>query len=163
MPSLISSLKRATFWVFARTCFTLYRWFPVFGSLRASLAVIPLDGKILIIHRADGRGLSLPGGISNRNEPEEATVRREVFEETGLTVTHAEFRLRYHSDADVPCDISVFAAEVSGEVKDSWEGSPRWMLPKEIEPRLVESQRPVLELIKKIVEAEADKTGSGAD
>jgi 8-oxo-dGTP pyrophosphatase MutT (NUDIX family) len=154
---LVSSLKRSAFWIISRTCFTLYRWFPVFGSLRAALAVIPRDGKILIIHRADGRGFSLPGGISTRREPEETTLRREVLEETGLSVTRAELRLRYHSDADVPADISVFEAQVSGEVKDSWEGSPRWMVPGEIEPRLVESQRPVLELMRKIAGKDTDK------
>jgi len=137
------------FWIVARTCFTLYRWFPLFGSLRASIAIIHRDGKFLVIQRNDGRGVSLPGGIANRGEPEEKTMRREVSEETGLEVTRAEVVLRYHSTADIPCDISVFEAEASGEVKDSWEGSPRWMTVKEIEPRLLKSQRPVLELLAK--------------
>ena len=159
MSPLVSSLKRATFWIVARTCFALYRWFPVFGSLRASIAIIPREGKILIIHRADGRGLSLPGGIARRNEPEEAALHREVLEETGLTITHAEFRLRYHSAADVPCHISVYEAKATGEARDSWEGSPSWMVPKEIEPRLVKSQRPLLELMKKIAETDANTPG----
>src|SRR5258708_3311878 len=54
------------FWIVARTCFTLYRWFPLFGKLRASIAVIHRDGKFLAIQRNDGRGISLPGGISQR-------------------------------------------------------------------------------------------------
>ena len=154
-------MKRAGFFIVARTCFVLYRWFPLFGSLRASIAIIDRDGKILIIQRSDGRGLSLPGGIARRKEPEEMTLRREVREETGLEVTEAEFRLRYHSTADVPAYISVFVVKACGEVKDSWEGSPRWMTPKEIEPRLMESQRPVLELLKKIAENDADKLANG--
>ena len=157
MSSSVASLKRATFWVIARTCFTLYSWFPLFGSLRASIAIIQSDGRFLVIQRSDGRGLSFPGGIAGRRETEEAAMRREVREETGLEVAEAEFRLRYHSTADVPADISVFAVKASGEVKESWEGSPRWMPLKEIGPRLLESQRPVLELLEKM----ADGTATG--
>src|SRR5271169_3926578 len=129
----------------ARTCFTLYRWFPLFGTLRASIGIIRLDDKILIIHRNDGRGLSLPGGISKRRETEEETLVREIREETGLSVTGKELKLHYYSDADVPCNISVFEVEASGELKNSWEGSPQWTTVAEIEPRLLPSQRPVLD------------------
>jgi 8-oxo-dGTP pyrophosphatase MutT (NUDIX family) len=152
---LLDAFKRRLFWIIARTCITLYGWFPVFGSLRAGLALIHVDGRFLMIERNDGRGVSLPGGISSRGEPEDATVRREVNEETGLSVTGAEFRLRYHSRAEVPANISVFEVQVNGEMKDSWEGSPRWMTIKELEPRLLESQRPVLELMEKMVGTEA--------
>jgi 8-oxo-dGTP pyrophosphatase MutT (NUDIX family) len=150
LPTLFANAKRRLFWIVARTCFTLYRWFPLFGALRASIGIIHRGQKILVIQRNDGRGLSLPGGLSSRREAEETTLRREVLEETGLTVTGLELRMRYPSRADVPCTISVFEFEASGELKDSWEGSPRWMTPAELEPRLLESQRPVLELLRKI-------------
>lgn len=133
----------------ARTCITLYGWFPLFGTLRASLGVIRRDDKFLIIHRNDGRGLSLPGGISKRREAEEETLRREVLEETGLSVSGMELKLKFFSDADVPCNVSVFEVQASGEVKNSWEGSPQWNTVAEIEPRLIRSQWPVLELMKK--------------
>ena len=58
--------------------------------------------------------------------------------------------MEYFSDADVPCDISVFKVQASGELKNSWEGSPQWMTVDELEPRLLESQRPVLEWIRKM-------------
>ncbi len=150
MASLLANVKRRAFWVFARTCFALYRWFPVFGSLRASIGIIHRGEKILVILRNDGRGLSLPGGLSARNEAEEKTLRREVLEETGLSVGGLELRMRYHSTADVPCNISVFEVEASGELTDSWEGSPRWMTPAELESQLLESQRPAIELLRKI-------------
>jgi len=51
----------------------------------------------------------------------------------------------------VPCNISVFRAEATGELKESWEGTPRWITMEDLEPRLIKSQRPVLELMKKIV------------
>jgi 8-oxo-dGTP pyrophosphatase MutT (NUDIX family) len=148
--NMFENLKRRVFWIVARTCFTLYRWFPLFGTLRASIGIIRRGQTFLVILRNDGRGLSLPGGIANRKEAEEQTLRREVHEETGLSVTGQELRLRYKSTADVPCTISVFEAEVSGELRDSWEGSPRWMTVPELEPRLMASQRPVLELLYKI-------------
>jgi len=150
LPTLLQSLKRGLFWIVARSCFALYRLFPLFGSLRASVGIIRRGQTFLVIQRNDGRGFSLPGGISGRNEAETQTLRREVLEETGLTVTGEELKMRYHSTADVPCDISVFEAEASGELKGSWEGSPLWMTLPELEPRLLESQRPVLDLLRKI-------------
>lgn len=150
MSSLPQNLKRQAFWLVARVCFKLYRWFPVFGPLRASVAIIHSGQKFLVILRNDGRGVSLPGGIASRGEPEEATLRREVHEETGLTVSGVEFQMRYFSNADVPCNISVFRAEAVGELKTSWEGSPRWMTVDEIETQILESQRPVLEFMRKV-------------
>src|SRR5437588_1396521 len=138
------------FWIVARTCFTLYRWFPLFGKLRASIAIIQRDGKFLAIHRNDGRGVSLPGGISGLKETAEASLDREMLEETGLSVTGKKLLHEYYSDADVPCNISVFEVQASGELRNSWEGSPQWMTVDELEPRLLESQRPVLEWIRKM-------------
>ena len=138
------------FWMVARTCFTLYRWFPLFGTLRASIAVVRKEEKFLVIVRNDGRGFSLPGGIARRNETEEQTLQREVEEETGLHVSGGELRLRYYSRADVPCTISVFQAQAGGELKNSWEGAPHWMTLDEMEPRLLPSQRPALELLRQL-------------
>ena len=150
MSFLPENLKRRTFWLVAWVCFKLYRWFPVFGTLRASIAIICRDRQILVIRRNDGRGISLPGGIASRGETAEAALRREVREETGLRVSREEFQMRYHSTADIPCDVSVFRAEADGELQDSWEGSPRWMTVDELAPQLMESQQPVLELMRKI-------------
>jgi 8-oxo-dGTP pyrophosphatase MutT (NUDIX family) len=159
LPTLLQNLKRRLFWIVARTCFTLYRWLPLFGSLRASIAIIRRSQSFLVIQRNDGRGLSLPGGISGRNEAEIDTLHREVLEETGLAVTGEELRMRYHSTAEVPCHIAVFEVEASGELKDSWEGSPRWMTISELEPQLMNGQRPVLDLLRNI-SAEAHQDGA---
>lgn len=137
----------------ARTSFALYRWFPLFGTLRASIAIIHRGQQFLVIQRNDGRGLSLPGGLAGWKETEEETLCREVLEETGLRVTGQELRMQYHSTADVPCNISVFEVQATGELKNSWEGSPRWMPMAELEPRMLKSQRPVLELLRKLCAA----------
>jgi 8-oxo-dGTP pyrophosphatase MutT (NUDIX family) len=146
----LEKVKRRLFWVVARMCFALYRRFPLFGSLRASVAIICRNNEILVIQRNDGRGLSLPGGIAKRKEAEEDTLRREVLEETGLTVHSPQLRMRYHSSADVPCDISVFEVQVAGEPRNSWEGTPAWKTAVELESRILKSQRPVLELLRKM-------------
>jgi 8-oxo-dGTP pyrophosphatase MutT (NUDIX family) len=150
---MLEILKRRVFWIVARSCLVLYTWFPIFGSLRASLAVIHRSGRFLVIQRNDGRGVSLPGGIAKRKEAEEGTLHREVLEETGLRVTSHKLRLRFHTTADVPCDVAVFEAQAEGELKSSWEGSPQWMTVAEIKPRILESQRPVLELLSNMVAA----------
>ena len=147
---MLDDLKRRLFFIFARTCFMLYGWFPLFGTLRASLGIIRRDGKFLVIHRNDGRGLCLPGGLSGWREAEEETLRREVQEETGLSVSGNKFLMRYHCTVDFPADISVFEVQATGEVKNSWEGSPRWMTIDELEPDFVESQRRLIEVLRKI-------------
>jgi 8-oxo-dGTP pyrophosphatase MutT (NUDIX family) len=156
---MIETLKRRLFWIVARTCFTLYHWFPLFGLLRASIGIIRQGETFLVIQRNDGRGLSLPGGIAGWKETEEETLRREVLEETGLNVTSQELRMRYESRTDVPCTISVFEVEASGELKNSWEGAPRWITVAELDRYLLRSQRPVIELLTKI-SAQAHQEGS---
>lgn len=138
------------FWIISRICFTGYRTFPIFGRLRASIGIIHKDGKFLVIERNDGRGLSLPGGLAGWREPEETTLRREVHEETGLEVIGLSLRTSYTSKAELPCFISVFEVQVSGEICESWEGTPRWMTIAEIESTLLESQQSVIELMKEI-------------
>lgn len=146
--AIVETVKRRSFFIVARTCLALYRWFPLFGSLRAGIGIVRRDGQFLVIQRNDGRGLSLPGGLAGWKESEEETVRREVQEETGLRVKGQELRMRYHSTADVPCNVSVFEVQAEGELKNSWEGSPRWMPLAKIEPKLLKSQWPVLPLLR---------------
>ena len=150
MSILPETFKRRIFWIIARVCFAGYHWFPIFGALRASIAIIHRDRKFLVIQRNDGRGVSLPGGISSWRESAVLTLRREVLEETGMSVTAEAFRLRYFSNADVPCNISVFEVTACGDVKISWEGTPRWMTVEEIQAQLLKSQHPVLDLLKDI-------------
>jgi 8-oxo-dGTP pyrophosphatase MutT (NUDIX family) len=157
----LENLRRCLFWIVARTCLVLYRRFPLFGTLRASIAIIQRNQQFLVIQRNDGRGLSLPGGLAGWKETAEETLRREVLEETGLRVTGQELRMHYHSRTDVPCDISVFEVQATGDLKKSWEGSPRWMTMPELEPRMLQSQRPVVELLRKMCAASQHESPAG--
>jgi 8-oxo-dGTP pyrophosphatase MutT (NUDIX family) len=157
LPTL-ESLKRGLFWIVARTCLVLYRRFPLFGSLRASIAIIRRGQQFLVIERNDGRGVSLPGGISNWKEKQEDTVRREVLEETGLHIAELELRMRYFSTADLPCDTYVFEVRAEGEIKKSWEGSPQWMTVAQLEPQLLKSQRPVVEWLRKLAGPDGNRS-----
>jgi 8-oxo-dGTP diphosphatase len=55
-------------------------------SVSAGGAVIRDDGRMLAIKRADNGEWVLPGGIVELDEDPRDTVRREVLEETGVTV-----------------------------------------------------------------------------
>ncbi len=55
-------------------------------SVSVGAAVIRADGRMLAIKRADNEEWVLPGGIVELDEDPRDTVRREVLEETGVTV-----------------------------------------------------------------------------
>ena len=143
-----ASLKRLLFWMLSRSGVAIYSRAPIFGPLRAAVAVLRKDDLFLIIDRSDGRGLSFPGGLAFPWETDEQTVRREVLEETGLHIQNSRLLFEYKSSADVPCIISVFQAEASGDLAESWEGSPLWLSLNEIRPLLLPSQREIIDRIR---------------
>jgi len=147
MPAPVAKIKRLLFAVIARSAIAIYSRVPIFGYLRASLAVVRKGELILVIDRNDGRGFSFPGGLSHRGETAEHSMRREVREETGLEVEKSSFLFEYRTSADVPCDVTVFEAETSGSLRESWEGSPRWLTSTEIRRRLLASQTEVINRI----------------
>jgi 8-oxo-dGTP diphosphatase len=55
-------------------------------SVSAGAAVTREDGRMLAIKRADNGEWVLPGGVVELDEDPRDTVRREVLEETGVTV-----------------------------------------------------------------------------
>jgi len=62
--------------------------------------------------------------IKLAGEATDATASREVLEETGLLVTSCGLLVGF----DEPITHThVFAVQVNGEVKGSWEGEPRWV------------------------------------
>ena len=145
--ALVETIKRIAFKFIAKSAIAIYSRFPVFGDLRASLAVIRQNGLILVIDRNDGRGYSFPGGLSGRGESAEQSMRREVKEETGLDVGQFQLLFEYRTAVDVPCLVTVFEASASGSLAGSWEGTPRWVSPAETSAKILASQAEVIRRI----------------
>ena len=147
-PTAFQSLKRTLFGILSRSCVAVYSRLPIFGPLRASVAVIRDGERVLLIERSDGRGLSFPGGLTWPWESPEQAMVREVQEETGLRIEKSSLLCEYEVAAeasDIPCVLSVFQAEAAGELIDSVEGSPRWHRVTEIRSRLLPSQKQIVD------------------
>jgi len=145
MPN--DQFKRRLFKIISRVALASYGRFPVFGPLRASIGILRNDGRYLAIDRSDGRGYSLPGGLAFLGEEDEAVLRREIAEETGLSVVSAKLVLRYFSHVEIPCHVAVFDVEAKGTLRGSWEGSPVWATFAELQERILLSQRRVTEAL----------------
>jgi 8-oxo-dGTP pyrophosphatase MutT (NUDIX family) len=141
----LQQIKRRAFWVLSRSAIATYSRMPLFGRLRGSVGVIRKGPLVLVIDRSDGRGVSFPGGLAMPWETVEKAMEREFKEETGLRVKHSEPLFDYRSSAEVPLLIAVYAVEAEGELKDSWEGSPCWLPFTDIRPRLLPSQREIVD------------------
>jgi 8-oxo-dGTP pyrophosphatase MutT (NUDIX family) len=140
-------IKRAALGVLSRSGVAIYSRIPIFGYLRAAVAVIRSGRLLLIIERSDGRGVSFPGGLAWPWETAEKAMRREISEETGLRVVESSVLFEYRSRAEIPCQLTVFEAQVSGILKDSWEGSPCWRSAAEIKDLLLPSQKQIIDRI----------------
>ncbi len=61
-----------------------------FGNWPSAVATCAIitdgQGRLLLLDRADGTGLGLPGGFIRLQEPVDAALLREVLEETGVEV-----------------------------------------------------------------------------
>jgi 8-oxo-dGTP pyrophosphatase MutT (NUDIX family) len=148
LPSWLG-LKRSLFAVISRCAFTTYSYLPIFGYLPGAVAVLRKGELFLVIDRSDGRGVSFPGGFKLPWETAEQAMRREVLEETGLAIEKSSLLFEYRNSADIHCTVTVFAGEASGALTESWEGSPRWLSAVETLPRLLPSQRAILERLQR--------------
>ncbi len=122
------------------------RW-PIFGELRSAAAIIYHGEALWMVERSDGRGRCFPGGIAWFRESEEATLRREVKEETGLRVTCCRLLWRYHTRVYLPSRVAVFLAEVEGEPHDSWEGQVLLVPKSDIRQQLFKIHVPIADYL----------------
>ena len=136
--------KRKAFWLISRAAIAAYARLPIFGRLRGAVAVIREGDRFLVIDRADGLGLSFAGGLAHAWEKDEETLRREVREETGLTVREPMLLMRYDHDWPYPHRTSVYGVEVSGQVRGSWEGRPVWVSLPDLKRGVVRNQREIV-------------------
>ena len=92
------------------------------------------------------------GGVSERGlsrsaeQVRKVTVRREVPEETELVFTSSCLPVGFGQSI---ARTHVFAVEVNGEVRGSWEGEPRWVSLSELSSNIYLAHRPVLTLPRK--------------
>jgi len=133
--------------VISRSAIAVYSRVPVFGFLRAAVAVLRKGELLLVVDRSDGRGFSFPGGLAFPWETAEQAMRREVLEETGLKIEKSCLLFEYRTSADVPCILTVFEAEASGTLIGSWEGSPVWLSVTAVRHQLLPSQREIIDRI----------------
>jgi 8-oxo-dGTP pyrophosphatase MutT (NUDIX family) len=147
LPRYDEQVKRRLFYLRSKLARVLYRWFPVY-KMHGAVGVLRRGERILVIDRADTMGYSFPGGLSKRNESGEQTVRRELMEETGLTMTGARFLFRYAETGGLSEFTSVYDVTAEGHLRGSGEGRPLWLTVPEIEAKLYPPQTAVLEFLK---------------
>jgi 8-oxo-dGTP pyrophosphatase MutT (NUDIX family) len=143
----MNTLKKYAFWILSRTGLAVYSRLPIFGPLRVAIGVIRKNDEFLVIERSDGRGLSFPGGIAMLWESTERAVAREILEETGLNVTRSQLKFCYFSGEEVPVNLAVFEVDAEGQLRASWEGTPRWLKLDELRQRVLSSQKRVVETL----------------
>lgn len=99
-------------------------------------AIIEQDGKFLLIARSDGLGYTVPGGIVRFRETVEQCVVREVYEETGYTITLDGLVGVYSGLKRDPrfraIAIIYKGSIVRGSASGSGEGDPCWREPGEV-------------------------------
>ena len=85
------------------------------------LALLCINGEVLLVRRHNatfGNGLySLVGGKVEHNETARHAIKREVQEETGLTISESAFELVHtfhHKGTDTPLVALCFKANISG-------------------------------------------------
>lgn len=97
-------------------------WYGFVGSrvgarrepLQVVQGVVLSEERVLLTVRCDLRGWELPGGHGARGEAPEATLVREVLEETGLDVEVQDLVGEYHRTGFLPHVARVYRCRVRG-------------------------------------------------
>ncbi len=127
---------------------TLGNW----PSAVATCAIITdAEGRLLLLDRADGAGLGLPGGFIRQRERLEDAIRREVLEETGIEVRIVRClgHLSGPRHPGVACVDVVYhcepIAENQAEPKRGLEGAAGWHRYEDVQQRLAYDYAEVVE------------------
>jgi len=109
MMNLIFALRRLYWWIFR----------PKTRGVRA--IAIDQDGKVLLVRHSYGSGWYLPGGRVKRKEEDERALRRELHEETGVSIgTDMKVLGQYRNEREHKKDtIIVFIVDVISGSKSS--------------------------------------------
>ena len=105
----------------------------------AALGIIIENNKILLIERSDGYGLGFPGGFMTIHEEVKTAIKREVYEETGLSVSVgslAGILSGQRTKGGISTVDLIYECSIIGEkmTKDSFEGKCRWIDLKYLNP-----------------------------
>jgi 8-oxo-dGTP diphosphatase len=116
----------------------------LFWPPAAAHTLIIREQELLVVDA--GEYLMLPGGLLERGETFEQAAIRETREETGLEV---EIQERINERSHNGVEVSFTAKVAGGELKDSWEGRPRWISIEELDEYRWRYNRDVKELVDK--------------
>ncbi|MFG0252891.1 MAG: NUDIX domain-containing protein [Phycisphaerales bacterium JB038] len=121
-------------------------------SAVATCAIITDEqGRLLLLERADGAGLGLPGGFIRQRERVEEAIRREVLEETGIEVRIVRClgHLSGPRHPGVACVDVVYhcvpVAESPPEPKTGLEGAAGWHRYEEVRGRIAYDYAEIVE------------------
>jgi 8-oxo-dGTP pyrophosphatase MutT (NUDIX family) len=107
-------------------------FFVEFPPIFSVTALIKEGEKLLFLDLSYLKGFGFPGGIIKADENLEESLKREVFEETGLTVVKSKYVDSVKSKVNGISKVSaIFIVEVNGEIRDSEEGKLFWLKPQE--------------------------------
>jgi len=106
-------------------------------SVSVAAVVIRADGRILAVQRRDNARWEPPGGVLELDETFEQGVRREVSEETGMTVEVERLTGVYKNLARGVVALVFRCRPVAGEPTPTAEASDvRWLTRNEIRDRM---------------------------
>ena len=120
---LFAHLSRLIAWVL----------FVPFPPIIAASAIIEKDGSVLVLKHTYIKGYGFPGGVVESGETLESALVREVKEETGFEVESMEYLFSTEGKQyGFSAIVGIYKVSVSGEVKESSEGSLHWMKPTDL-------------------------------
>ncbi len=98
----------------------------------SAAGIIVRNGKVLLLKLSYYKGYGLPGGILSGEETAEEGVKREIREETGLTVTNSKYLFSIAiTQRKIKSVCLFYEAETEGDLKESREGTLHWVDPKD--------------------------------
>lgn len=104
-----------------------------FHPVVSCTGIIKRGKEILLLDLSYLKGFGLPGGIIQAGETAEEALRREILEETGLTVKTSKYLFSVNSSIrGIPTLSLIFEVEVTGNIKESEEGTLHWREPQEV-------------------------------
>lgn len=116
----------------------VYKYVPIrFPPVPSVSAIITKGKDILVVKLTYKNGYEIPGGVLQKGESFQEALVREVYEETGLKVKSFKYFGSYKANDDHPVVNNTYVVKAVGTLRDSKEGTPMWVNPKEIFPQLV--------------------------